>query len=288
MDTPSAAQGTLYVTGTPIGNLEDITFRAVRVLSGVSLILAEDTRRTGRLLRHHSIDTPLKSYHDFNKEKVTRGILKDLISGLSIALVCDSGTPGISDPAYYLVRRAWESGVRVTAVPGPSSISSAFSISGLPSDRFVFEGFLPAGDTARKRRIAELKGEKRSIVFFESPKRVPSLLAELKAVFEEAEVALFRELTKMHEEVIRGSISTVLAHLENRVLRGEVVIIVKPASVSGCRSADQLTQREMNALRKRFRYLTESEGVTKREALARLRDETGFARNSLYDLLMKK
>jgi 16S rRNA (cytidine1402-2'-O)-methyltransferase len=278
----------LYVVATPIGNLEDITLRAIKTLNLVSLILAEDTRRTRKLLQRYSIDTPLKSYHDFNKERVTPKILRQLSSGTVIALVCDSGTPGVSDPGYYLIRRAWECGIKVSPVPGASSVITAISISGLPTDRFAFEGFLPAGKTEREKRIVELGRERRTLILFETPGRLTRTLNSLRKVFPESEVAVFRELTKIHEEVIRGKIDEVIDTMGSRSLKGEIVVVLNPGISTISRMKKSLTLEEAETVRKKFQTLTVRRGVPPRDALKRIVEETGIPRNLLYPLLMKK
>ena len=284
------SRGTLYVVGTPIGNLEDITFRAVRILESARVILAEDTRRTGKLLRHYAISAALRSYHDHNKERVTPGILRDLHSGQSMALVCDSGTPGISDPGYYLISRARESAIEVASVPGPSSIVAALSISGLPTDRFAFEGFLPPRRSERERRVAALGGEERTLVFFESPRRVRATLSILAAVFPGAAVVLVREMTKIHEEVLGGTIEEVVEMLAGRVLKGEIVLILKPETP--CRPGrgreSTLSEGEKARLRARFSTLTREAHLSPADAIRKLVDESGLPRNLLYPLFMKK
>ena len=282
--------GILHVVGTPIGNLEDITFRAVRILGSVRLVLAEDTRRTGKLLRHYSIHASMRSYHDHNKERITPGIVKNLLSGLSMALVCDSGTPGISDPGYYLVRRARESGITVASVPGASSIVAALSISGLPTDRFVFEGFLPQRRGERERRVAALEGEERTLVFFESPRRARTTLSLLAGVFPGAEVVMVREMTKIHEEVVGGKIEELTKALESLVLKGEIVLLIKPrpSGRPGRGRESILSNWELAGLKVRFSTIMSDRGLSPAEALRMLADETGLPRNLLYPIFMKK
>ncbi len=228
--TPSEGPATLYIVATPIGNLEDITLRALRVMKEVALIAAEDTRRTGRLLAHYQLSTPLTSYHDHNKERRTPRLLEELLSGRSIALVSDAGTPGISDPAYYLVRRCLDKGVPVVPVPGPSAAAAALSAAGLPTDRFAFEGFLPPKGEKRRSRLLALKEEGRTLVLYESPYRLGRLLAEIADVMGEREVVVARELTKIHEEFMRGGAEELAERLKEKKIKGECVVLIRGLS----------------------------------------------------------
>ena len=223
----SEEYGVLFVVSTPIGNLEDITLRALRILKEADLIAAEDTRKTGILLKHYQIKTKTTSYHDFNKEKKTPYLLKELKSGKDVAIVSDAGTPGISDPCYYLVREAIKEEIRIIPIPGSSALLSALVVSGLPTDRFVFEGFLPSKKTKRIKRLKELSSEKRTLIFFESPYRLIKTLKDLNEVFGERRIVVARELTKKFEEIIRGKISDVESHFERKKVKGEMVIIVQ-------------------------------------------------------------
>lgn len=219
-------KGTLYLVSTPIGNLEDITLRALRVLEEVDLIAAEDTRRTKLLLHHYQITGPITSYHDHNKEARSPSLIKALLSGKSVALASDAGTPGISDPAFYLVRLAIHHQVPVVPVPGPTALISALIVSGLPTDRFAFEGFLPTKSGRRKARLKFLSQEERTILLFESPHRLERTLREILEVIGDRRAAVTRELTKKFEEIIRGSVAQLLDHFKEKKPRGEVVIVV--------------------------------------------------------------
>lgn len=219
--------GVLHILSTPIGNLEDITFRAVRVLKEVGIIAAEDTRHTKRLLSHFDIHTPLTSYHDFNKEEKVPVLIERLKMGASVALVTDAGTPTISDPGYYLINAAINAGVGVSPVPGPTAVIAALSISGLPTDRFVFEGFFPRKKGARNKRLESLKSEGRTLIFFESPHRIGSVLAEIRDVLGERRVVIAREMTKVYEETLRGTLSEVIHAMNGRTIRGEITLIVE-------------------------------------------------------------
>lgn len=225
----SAFCGTLFIVATPIGNLEDITFRAVRVLKGVDLIAAEDTRKTRVLLATYDISRPLTSYHDHNKERQAEKIMRELQAGRSVALVSDAGTPSISDPGYYLINLALQREVPVIPVPGVSAVITGLSVSGLPSDRFCFEGFLPRKPGPRRQRILALKDEERTVVFYESPYRITTTLADFLEVCGERWVVVARELTKVFEEVVRGPLSTLLHHVQERRQRGEFTVLLASA-----------------------------------------------------------
>lgn len=218
--------GKLYIVSTPIGNLEDMTLRALRVLSQVDLVAAEDTRHTGLLLQQYEVHNQLTSYHDHNKEKKAPKLISLLKSGRNIAMVSDAGTPGISDPAFYLVRAAVKEGVEVVPVPGPSALLAALVVSGLPTDRFVFEGYLPQKQSKRLKKLESLKEEERTIVFYESRHRLKQVVEDILNTFGDRQTVLARELTKKFEEVFRGETSEILAHISSRGVRGEVVILV--------------------------------------------------------------
>ncbi len=215
--------GTVYIVSTPIGNLGDFTQRAVEILSGVSLIAAEDTRRTRILLNRYEIQTPLSSYNSYNKFKKEPLFMGRLKKGESIALVSDAGTPGISDPHYHLVQAALDGGFAVNAIPGPSALLAALTVSGLPMDKFVFEGFLPR-KKGRSTTLEKLSAEKRTIVIFESPNRIQKTLRDLLKFFGDRKISIARELTKMHEEVIRGNLEELAP--QERNWRGELTLVI--------------------------------------------------------------
>lgn len=217
----------LYIISTPIGNLKDITLRALETLKNVDLIAAEDTRHTRKLLTHYGISKPLTSYFEHNKFVKGSYILGWLKQGKNVALVTDSGTPGISDPGYRLIALALEHEIEITAIPGPSALIDALVLSGLPSDRFIFEGYLPVKSGARKRRLKEIAAEKRTIIYYESPHRLVKALQDIQEVLPEREIAVLRELTKKFEQVIRGKATALLAHFHHHQPRGEFVIAIK-------------------------------------------------------------
>jgi len=217
----------LFIVPTPIGNLGDITLRALEVLRSVSLVLAEDTRTSGNLLRHYSIETTLRSHHKFNEHQSVEAIAEQIAAGLDVALISDAGTPGISDPGFLLVRTCLERGVEVECLPGATAFVPALVQSGMPCDRFVFEGFLPQ-KKGRSKRIEALQDEDRTMVFYESPFRLVKLLEQLMAVFgPDRRVSVSRELTKLHEETMRGTLAEVAAHFNSKTVKGEVVVVVQ-------------------------------------------------------------
>ncbi len=218
--------GTLYLVATPIGNLEDITHRAVRILGAADLVAAEDTRHTRRLLEHYGISAPVTSLFEHNERTKVPALLRKLKEGLSIALVTDAGSPGIADPGFPLVRAAVAEGLRVESVPGPSAAIAALQVSGLPTDAYTFVGFLPVKAGARRRRLEELSERRETIVAFESPHRIEASLAELEAVWGDRPIALCRELTKAFEEVLRGTAREVRAALAPERRRGEMVLVL--------------------------------------------------------------
>lgn len=216
----------LYLVPTPIGNLKDITLRALEILGNAGLILAEDTRQSGKLLKHFQINTPVQSHHMFNEHKSVENICAKIESGTDIALISDAGTPGVSDPGFLLVRTCIRRGIEVETLPGPTALIPAVVNSGLPCERFCFEGFLPARK-GRNKRLAGLADEQRTMIFYESPFRLVKTLDEFISVFGgDREASVSRELTKMHEEIIRGSLTYISEHFSKKAPRGELVIVV--------------------------------------------------------------
>jgi 16S rRNA (cytidine1402-2'-O)-methyltransferase len=271
--------GTLYIVATPIGNLEDMTLRAVRVLREVDLIAAEDTRHSRKLLTHFGISKPLTSYFDHNKNIKGARILAKLQDGLSVALISDAGTPCISDPGYQLVRDAVASGIRVVPVPGACASTAALSASGLPTDTFLFEGFLPSKAGKRRERLAALKGEPRLLVFHEAPTRVAAALADILEILGDREMVLARELTKVYEEFLRGRVSEVLRTVEELGVKGEIVLLIAPSPEE--RASNQDLVPELLS-----RYL-DGEGMFVKDAVKRVTQETGEARSRVYREALK-
>ncbi|HXF57444.1 MAG TPA: 16S rRNA (cytidine(1402)-2'-O)-methyltransferase [Actinomycetota bacterium] len=270
--------GTLYLVGTPIGNLEDMSDRARRVLGQVELVAAEDTRRTRKLLERFGIRARLVSFFEGNERERLPWLLEALREGRDVAVVCDAGMPGLSDPGYRLVAACVAEGIPVDVVPGPSAAVAALVVSGLPTDRFAFEGFLPRAGRAREERLAALAGEPRTVVLFESPRRLRRTLDDLRRALGERRVAVVRELTKLHQEVLRGSLSEVLAELEARgEVRGEVVVVVE-----GARGTERADPAE--ALRVARDLL--ARGARKREAARAASRRTGVPAGEVYRALL--
>jgi len=223
----SQERGTLYIVAMPIGNPEDISLRALRILRDVDLIASEDTRVAGRFLRSHDIDTPLVSFFEHNEMKRIEGLLKRLENGESVAVISDAGTPLISDPGYRLVKAAQERGIKVVPVPGPSAVMAALSVAGLPTDRFLFIGFLPKKSGKRRKELEQLAEVPYTLVLYESPHRLVKTLQEIEGAFGDRIVVVCRELTKPYEEVLRGTPGELLEELTNRKIRGEITLIVE-------------------------------------------------------------
>jgi 16S rRNA (cytidine1402-2'-O)-methyltransferase len=257
--------GTLFIVSTPIGNLEDVTYRALRVLREAALVAAEDTRHTAKLLSHFDIRTPTTSFHEHNEQEKLPRLVSRLQAGDDIALVSDAGTPGISDPGYRLVKAATAAGIRVEAVPGASAILTALVASGLPTHAFTFAGFPPAREQARERWLNALADRPETLVFFEAPHRIRQTLEAALRVLGDRPAVLARELTKVHESLVRGPISVILANLEEP--RGEFTVVIAPVE-----AADDLPVElpEESRLLSEFYHLTEKDHIGRREALARL------------------
>lgn len=272
--------GTLYLVATPIGNLEDITYRAVRVLSEADLIAAEDTRHTLKLLNHLQIKKPLISYHDNNRLTRADELAARLKNGENIALVSDAGMPAISDPGEELVRKCVQEGIQVTVVPGCTAALSGLIVSGLPTKRFVFEGFLPQKHSERVKRLKELSREDRTMIFYEGPHRIRSMLADVLEVFGERQCALARELTKLHEEVLRGSLTELLAKLEANPPRGEFVIIVSGAPESKNENPHP-SGLYVGELVRHY----EEQGLSRMEAMKQAARDLGVSKRDIYQSL---
>lgn len=267
------APGTLYVVATPIGNLEDMTFRALRILKNVDLIAAEDTRHSRKLCSYYAVNTPMTSYFAHNEETKGEQIVSKLQQGATVALITDAGTPAISDPGYLLVKRCREEDIRVECVPGPSALVGALSISGLPSDQFFFTGFLPAKPAARRKKIREYLNEVQTVVCYESPRR---LLKTLEIMQEELGgdrgVAVVRELTKMHEELIAGTLVEVSRTLREKGVRGEIVLLLAPAA--------QKVQNE--SVREALMRVQAETGMPMRQVVKQVAKQFGLSGSDVY------
>ena len=271
--------GTLYIVGTPIGNLEDMSLRALRILGEVDLIAAEDTRKTRKLLTHFKIKTPLTSYHQHNK--LTR--LDELLGTLQhkdVALVSEAGMPGLSDPGYELIQAAIVQGIPVVPVPGPSALVTALVISGLPTDSFLYLGFLPRRQKERRLLLASVAGERRTLVAFEAPHRLLASLADLKDVLGDRRIAIARELTKMYEEVWRGNLSQALAYFEENPPRGEFTLVIEGAR------EERAKWDEVQVMEALAELL--ADGVKRKEAVQAVSELAGWPRREVYKLALRE
>lgn len=269
--------GTLYVVGTPIGNLEDISLRALRVLRQVDLIAAEDTRTTRKLLAHYDIETPLTSYWEHSRMTKLDALLEALREK-DVALVSEAGMPGLSDPGYELIRAAIERGVPVVPIPGPSALTAALVVSGLPTDSFLYLGFLPRQDGERRQLLASVAHERRTLVAFEAPHRLLASLADLKEVVGERRIAVARELTKVHEEVWRGSIGEALAHFEEKGPRGEFTLIIEGAQEEPPWDAGRVKEALEELM---------AEGMGKKEAIKAVANLARWPKREVYKVALK-
>jgi len=271
--------GTLYLVATPIGNLADITHRAIQVLKDVDLIACEDTRHTQKLLNHYGINTKTISYHEHNEQQREAQLIELLNHGNNIAVVSDAGTPSISDPGFRLVRTAIEKEVPVVPVPGPSALISALVAAGLPTDEFFFAGFLPSKSNARRARLSELQSTPGTLIFYEAPHRLPATLKDAYEILGEREAVVARELTKMHEEIRRGRLSELAAHYSSEEnIRGEIVVLIDRNIISDAKNK----VASVAALVDQF----EQDGLDHRAALKRAARELGLSRAEAYRRLL--
>ncbi len=269
--------GTLYVVATPIGNLEDISLRALRILRQVDLIAAEDTRTTRKLLSHYEISTPLTSYGEHNKaEKIN--ILLGVLREKDVALVSEAGMPGLSDPGYELIRTAIERGIPVVPIPGPSALTTALVVSGLPTDSFLYLGFLPRRAKERRQLLRSVAHESHTLVAFEVPHRLLASLADLKSILGDRRIAIARELTKLHEEVWRGRISEALAYFQEKGARGEFTLVIEGAPPEPPWDEERVREALAEFMR---------EGVSRREAVRAVADLARWPRREVYKVALK-
>jgi len=266
---------TLYVVATPIGNLEDITLRALRILGQVKLIAAEDTRKTRHMLKTHGIKTPLTSYHEHNKMTKLGYLLEQMQDG-DIALVSEAGMPGLNDPGYELIVAAIQQGITITPIPGASSIITALAVSGLPTDRFLFIGFLPRKKGQRRNFLESLVDQQATLIALEAPHRIRQSLSDLTEVLGERRIAVCRELTKMYEEIFRGTLSQAYQHFSEP--RGEFTLVIE-----GNRQQSPLAEDEIKAVLKRLRR----KGVLGKEAVAQVATQNGLSKREVYKLWLR-
>jgi len=274
--------GTLYLVSTPIGNLEDITHRAVRLLGEVDVIACEDTRHTKKLLSHYSIGTRTISYHEHNERERAAELLEQLKRGLDVAIVSDAGTPGISDPGFRLARLAIENDVRVVPVPGASALITALVASGMPTDEFFFGGFLPARSGARRTRLSELRSIPATLIFYEGPHRIAATLKDAQEILGEREAVVARELTKMHEEIVRGRLSELATRFSSAErARGEMVLIINRAVIQNEGETDKAVASVAAVVTE-----LENQGLDHRTALKKAARELGISRDEAYRRLI--
>lgn len=278
--------GVLYLCATPIGNLEDITFRVIRTLKEVDLIAAEDTRHSIKLLNHFDIKTPMTSYHEFNKVDKAKYLVEKLLDGSNIALITDAGTPGISDPGEELVRQAYEAGITVTSLPGACAAITALTISGLATRRFAFEAFLPSDKKDRLRILEELKKETRTIILYEAPHRLCKTLKEIQDSLGDRKLTIVKELTKKHETAWQTTISAAITRYEEEAPKGEFVLVIE-----GC-SIDEIVEQEQS----RWDAITIVEhmqiyidrGMDKKEAMKKVAKDRGISKREVYQVLIQE
>ncbi|MBM6752391.1 16S rRNA (cytidine(1402)-2'-O)-methyltransferase [Mediterraneibacter glycyrrhizinilyticus] len=279
--------GILYLCATPIGNLEDMTFRAIRTLKEVDLIAAEDTRNSIRLLNHFAIQTPMTSYHEYNKYDKGRKLIEKLLEGKNIALITDAGTPGISDPGEELVRMCHENGIRVTSVPGAAACITALTMSGLPTRRFAFEAFLPSEKKEKEKILTELERETRTIILYEAPHRLVRTLKLLEErLGDERNVAVCRELTKKHETVYRGTLCDAVSYYESTEPRGECVLVIDGKSQEEIEREEQKKWEQMSIEDHVAYYI--SQGADRKEAMKKTAQDRGVSKRDIYNYLEKQ
>ena len=277
--------GTVYLVATPIGNLEDMTFRAVRILKEVDLIAAEDTRNSIKLLNHFEIDTPMTSYHEFNKVEKAITLIEKLKEGQNIAVITDAGTPGISDPGEELVRMCYDQGIEVTSVPGPAACITAVTMSGQACRRFAFEAFLPKDKKERRRVLEEIKNETRTVVIYEAPHHLIGTLKELKDTLgEDRSITLCRELTKKHEEKEKTTLGEALKIYENKEPRGEYVLVIAGKSKAEVIEEARAAFEDISIEEHYNQYI--AQGMDKKEAMKAVAKDRGVSKRDIYNALL--
>lgn len=277
-------QGKLYLCATPIGNLEDITFRVLRTLKEADLIAAEDTRHSIKLLNHFDIKTPMTSYHEFNKVEKARYLVDKMREGINVALITDAGTPGISDPGEELVRQCYEAGIEVTSLPGPAACITALTISGMATRRFAFEAFLPSDKKEKQEIFEELKKETRTIILYEAPHRLVRTLSELLENLGDRRISVCRELTKTHETVFRTTVSEALSYYETEEPRGECVLVIEGKSRMEIQQEQERSWEAVSIEEHMKRYL--DGGTDKKEAMKLVAKDRGMKKRDVYQYLL--
>jgi len=278
-------RGILYICGTPIGNLEDITIRALRILKEVKLIAAEDTRHTKKLLIHYQINTKVTSYHEYNKFKKAPYLVEILKNGQDIALVSDAGMPGISDPGYVLINLALNNNIKIIPIPGVSALITALVVSGLPTDKFVFEGFLPRKIKERKRYFKSIKNEERTIIFYEPPHRLKRALKDMLEILGDRKIVIARELTKKYEEIIRGKLTPVLSEINTKEIKGEITLVVQGRIKE--KGNDTIGFLKDERIMEKYLRKLKNQGYSNKDIIKIAQEKLNIPKNQIYKKLLK-
>lgn len=278
-------EGILYVCGTPIGNLEDITFRAIKILKKVNLIAAEDTRHTKKLLNHYQINTKVTSYYEYNKFKKAPYLVEILKNGQDIALVSDAGMPGISDPGYVLIDLALKNNIKIIPIPGVSALITALVVSGLPTDKFVFEGFLPCKIKERKKFFKSIENEERTVIFYETPHRLKRALKDMLEIWGDRKVVIARELTKMYEEIIRGNLSQVLSQIDSKEIKGEITLVVQGGIKK--KANDTIDFLKDECIMQEYLKKLKKQGYSNKEIIKITQEKLNIPKNLIYKKLLE-
>ena len=278
-------RGILYICGTPIGNLEDITIRSLRILKEVKLIAAEDTRHTKKLLFHYQINTKVTSYHEYNKFKKAAYLLEILKNGQDIALVSDAGMPGISDPGYVLINLALKNNLELIPIPGVSALITALVVSGLPIDKFVFEGFLPRKIKERKKYFKSIENEERTIIFYETPHRLKKALKDMFEILGDRKIVIARELTKKYEEIIRGNLIQVLDEINTKEIKGEITLIVQGGSKNKGNDTIDFLMKE--CIIEEYLKKLKNQGYSNKEIIKITQEKLNIPKNLIYKKLLE-
>lgn len=278
-------EGILYICGTPIGNLEDITFRALRILKKVKLIAAEDTRHTKKLLNYYQINTKVTSYYEYNKFKKAPYLVEKLKDGQEIALVSDAGMPGISDPGYVLINLALKNDIKIIPVPGVSALITALVVSGLPTDKFVFEGFLPRKTKERKKYFKSIENEERTIIFYETPHRLKKALKDMLDTWGDRKIIIARELTKKYEEIIRGKLNQVLNEINTKEIKGEITLVVQGGKRGKENDTINLLKRE--CIMEEYLKKLKNQGYSNKDIIKITQEKLNIPKNIIYKKLLE-
>lgn len=278
-------EGILYICGTPIGNLEDITLRVLKILKEVKLIAAEDTRHTKKLLNHYQINTKVTSYYEYNKIKKATYLVEMLKNSQDIALVSDAGMPGISDPGYVLVNLALKNSIKIIPIPGVSALITALVVSGLPTDKFVFEGFIPRKIKERKRYFKSIENEERTIIFYEAPHRLKRALKDMLDVWGERKIVIARELTKMYEEIIRGNLSQVLSEINTKEIKGEITLVVQGGIKK--KGNDIIDFLKNECIMEEYLKKLKNQGYSNKDIIKIAQEKLNLPKNLIYKKLLE-